>query len=92
MKKCIDRNYVNIFSHFLNSNIHYFLIGREPSISSDSRTDSSTDSYLHKHSHHESMVSHFSSDSQGTIIYNVENDVVSQSSRDTGNLFLLNLG
>ncbi|XP_029141719.1 inactive ubiquitin carboxyl-terminal hydrolase 54, partial [Protobothrops mucrosquamatus] len=60
--------------------------GREPSISSDTRTDSSTDSYLHKHSHHESMVSHFSSDSQGTIIYNVENDVVSQSSRDTGHL------
>uniref|UniRef100_A0A0F7Z893 Inactive ubiquitin carboxyl-terminal hydrolase 54 n=1 Tax=Crotalus adamanteus TaxID=8729 RepID=A0A0F7Z893_CROAD len=60
--------------------------GREPSISSDTRTDSSTDSYLHKHSHHESMVSHFSSDSQGTIIYNVDNDVVSQSSRDTGHL------
>ncbi|KAM6442095.1 ubiquitin carboxyl-terminal hydrolase 54 isoform 2-T7 [Liasis olivaceus] len=60
--------------------------GREPSISSDTRTDSSTDSYLHKHSHHESMVSHFSSDSQGTIIYNVENDVVSQSSRDAGHL------
>ncbi|XP_070801435.1 ubiquitin carboxyl-terminal hydrolase 54 [Pituophis catenifer annectens] len=60
--------------------------GREPSISSDTRTDSSTDSYLHKHSHHESMVSHFSSDSQGTIIYNVENDMVSQSSRDTGHL------
>ncbi|XP_063163694.1 inactive ubiquitin carboxyl-terminal hydrolase 54 [Candoia aspera] len=60
--------------------------GREPSISSDTRTDSSTDSYLQKHSHHESMVSHFSSDSQGTIIYNMENDVVSQSSRDTGHL------
>ncbi|CAH2321883.1 inactive ubiquitin carboxyl-terminal hydrolase 54 isoform X1 [Pelobates cultripes] len=60
--------------------------GREPSISSDTRTDSSTDSYHHKHSHHESVVSHFSSDSQGTVIYNLENDAASQSSRDTGHL------
>ncbi|XP_034632937.1 inactive ubiquitin carboxyl-terminal hydrolase 54 isoform X3 [Trachemys scripta elegans] len=60
--------------------------GREPSISSDTRTDSSTDSYPYKHSHHESVVSHFSSDSQGTVIYNVENDTASQSSRDTGHL------
>ncbi|XP_072484230.1 ubiquitin carboxyl-terminal hydrolase 54 isoform X3 [Notamacropus eugenii] len=60
--------------------------GREPSISSDTRTDSSTDSYPCKHSHHESVVSHFSSDSQGTVIYNVENDCLSQSSRDTGHL------
>ncbi|XP_078499365.1 ubiquitin carboxyl-terminal hydrolase 54 isoform X2 [Lissotriton helveticus] len=60
--------------------------GREPSISSDTRTDSSTESYHYKHSHHESMVSHFSSDSQGTVIYNVENDAASQSSRDTGHL------
>ncbi|KAB1271365.1 Inactive ubiquitin carboxyl-terminal hydrolase 54, partial [Camelus dromedarius] len=59
--------------------------GREPSISSDTRTDSSTESYP-KHSHHESVVSHFSSDSQGTVIYNVENDSTSQSSRDTGHL------
>lgn len=58
--------------------------GREPSISSDTRTDSSTESYPYKHSHHESVVSHFSSDSQGTVIYNVENDSTSQSSRDTG--------
>ncbi|XP_012881051.1 PREDICTED: inactive ubiquitin carboxyl-terminal hydrolase 54 [Dipodomys ordii] len=58
--------------------------GREPSISSDTRTDSSTESYLYKHSHHESVVSHFSSDSQGTVICNVENDSMSQSSRDTG--------
>ncbi|XP_051897524.1 inactive ubiquitin carboxyl-terminal hydrolase 54a isoform X2 [Pristis pectinata] len=58
--------------------------GREPSISSDSRTDSSNESYHYKHSHHESMVSHFSSDSQGTVIYNMENDTSSQSSRDTG--------
>ncbi|KAG8551943.1 hypothetical protein GDO81_004347 [Engystomops pustulosus] len=58
--------------------------GREPSISSDTRTDSSTDSYHYKHSHHESVVSHFSSDSQGTVIYNLENDAGSQSSRDTG--------
>ncbi|XP_075697783.1 ubiquitin carboxyl-terminal hydrolase 54 isoform X3 [Rhinoderma darwinii] len=58
--------------------------GREPSISSDTRTDSSTDSYPYKHSHHESVMSHFSSDSQGTVIYNLENDAASQSSRDTG--------
>ncbi|XP_078055468.1 inactive ubiquitin carboxyl-terminal hydrolase 54a isoform X2 [Mustelus asterias] len=58
--------------------------GREPSISSDSRTDSSNESYHYKHSHHESTVSHFSSDSQGTVIYNMENDTASQSSRDTG--------
>ncbi|XP_020928211.1 inactive ubiquitin carboxyl-terminal hydrolase 54 isoform X8 [Sus scrofa] len=57
--------------------------GREPSISSDTRTDSSTESYPYKHSHHESVISHFSSDSQGTVIYNVENDSTSQSSRDT---------
>ncbi|KAM4852697.1 ubiquitin carboxyl-terminal hydrolase 54 isoform 2-T4 [Thomomys bottae] len=60
--------------------------GREPSISSDTRTDSSTESYLYKHSHHESVVSHFSSDSQGTVICNMENDSMSQSSRDTGHL------
>uniref|UniRef100_A0A8C6JVE7 Uncharacterized protein n=1 Tax=Melopsittacus undulatus TaxID=13146 RepID=A0A8C6JVE7_MELUD len=60
--------------------------GREPSISSDTRTDSSTDSYPYKQAHHESVVSHFSSDSQGTVIYNVENDAASQSSRDTGHL------
>ncbi|XP_039767503.1 inactive ubiquitin carboxyl-terminal hydrolase 54 isoform X3 [Ornithorhynchus anatinus] len=60
--------------------------GREPSISSDTRTDSSTESYPYRHAHHESVVSHFSSDSQGTVIYNVENDSASQSSRDTGHL------
>ncbi|XP_060033774.1 inactive ubiquitin carboxyl-terminal hydrolase 54 [Erinaceus europaeus] len=60
--------------------------GREPSISSDTRTDSSAESCAYKHSHHESVVSHFSSDSQGTVIYNVENDSISQSSRDTGHL------
>ncbi|XP_029927085.1 inactive ubiquitin carboxyl-terminal hydrolase 54-like isoform X2 [Myripristis murdjan] len=45
--------------------------GREPSISSDTRTDSSTDSYSYQqpsHSHHESLASHYSSDSQGTVI------------------------
>ncbi|XP_042192641.1 inactive ubiquitin carboxyl-terminal hydrolase 54a isoform X2 [Callorhinchus milii] len=57
--------------------------GREPSISSDSRTDSSNESYHYKHSHHESVASHFSSDSQGTVIYNMGNDTASQSSRDT---------
>ncbi|KAK9964570.1 hypothetical protein ABG768_005734 [Culter alburnus] len=59
--------------------------GREPSISSDTRTDSSTDSYSykHSHSHHESMASHFSSDSQGTVICNVDNDSASHSSLET---------
>ncbi|XP_070981206.1 ubiquitin carboxyl-terminal hydrolase 54-like isoform X2 [Oncorhynchus clarkii lewisi] len=61
--------------------------GREPSISSDTRTDSSTDSYSykhsHSHSHHESMASHFSSDSQGTVICNPENDTASRSSLET---------
>ncbi|XP_058882262.1 inactive ubiquitin carboxyl-terminal hydrolase 54-like isoform X4 [Acipenser ruthenus] len=60
--------------------------GREPSISSDTRTDSSTESYSFKHSHHESMASHFSSDSQGTVICNPENDTASQSSVETGQL------
>ncbi|XP_051959374.1 inactive ubiquitin carboxyl-terminal hydrolase 54 isoform X2 [Xyrauchen texanus] len=55
--------------------------GREPSISSDTRTDSSTDSYSYKHSrsHHESMASHFSSDSQGTVVCNQ----VSRSSKNS---------
>ncbi|XP_034408750.1 inactive ubiquitin carboxyl-terminal hydrolase 54a [Cyclopterus lumpus] len=45
--------------------------GREQSISSDTRTDSSTESYSYRqpsHSHHESLASHYSSDSQGTVI------------------------
>lgn len=56
--------------------------GREPSISSDTRTDSSTDSYSyrHSHSHHESMASHFSSDSQGTVICNADPDAASHGS------------
>ncbi|XP_051523986.1 inactive ubiquitin carboxyl-terminal hydrolase 54 isoform X2 [Myxocyprinus asiaticus] len=58
--------------------------GREPSISSDTRTDSSTDSYSYKHSrsHHESMASHFSSDSQGTVVCN-QDSRSSQNSMDT---------
>ncbi|XP_060796212.1 inactive ubiquitin carboxyl-terminal hydrolase 54 isoform X2 [Neoarius graeffei] len=58
--------------------------GREPSISSDTRTDSSTDSYSYKHSrsHHESMASHFSSDSQGTVVCN-QNSSGSQNSMDS---------
>ncbi|XP_049645041.1 inactive ubiquitin carboxyl-terminal hydrolase 54 isoform X3 [Suncus etruscus] len=60
--------------------------GREPSISSDTRTDSSAESCPHRQLHHESVVSHFSSESQGTVISNVENDSMSQSSRDTGHL------
>ncbi|XP_027131674.1 inactive ubiquitin carboxyl-terminal hydrolase 54a isoform X2 [Larimichthys crocea] len=45
--------------------------GREQSISSDTRTDSSTESYSYRqpsHSHNESLASHYSSDSQGTVI------------------------
>uniref|UniRef100_A0A3P9B761 Ubiquitin specific peptidase 54a n=1 Tax=Maylandia zebra TaxID=106582 RepID=A0A3P9B761_9CICH len=45
--------------------------GREPSISSDTRTDSSTESYSYRqpsHSHHVSLASRYSSDSQGTVI------------------------
>ncbi|XP_077960901.1 inactive ubiquitin carboxyl-terminal hydrolase 54a isoform X2 [Gasterosteus aculeatus] len=45
--------------------------GREQSISSDTRTDSSTESYSSRqpsHSHHESLASHYSSDSQGTVV------------------------
>nr|XP_046258257.1 inactive ubiquitin carboxyl-terminal hydrolase 54a isoform X2 [Scatophagus argus] len=45
--------------------------GREQSISSDTRTDSSTESYSYRqpsHSHHESLASHYSSDSQGTVV------------------------
>ncbi|XP_059388295.1 inactive ubiquitin carboxyl-terminal hydrolase 54-like isoform X7 [Carassius carassius] len=58
--------------------------GREPSIASDTRTDSSTDSYSYKHSrsHHESMASHFSSDSQGTVVCNQDSSG-SQNSMDT---------
>uniref|UniRef100_A0A8C9R3Y8 Ubiquitin specific peptidase 54 n=1 Tax=Scleropages formosus TaxID=113540 RepID=A0A8C9R3Y8_SCLFO len=58
--------------------------GREPSISSDTRTDSSTDSCSHRHSrsYHESMASRFSSDSQGTVIFNPDNDTSSQYSEE----------
>uniref|UniRef100_A0A8C2DE13 Ubiquitin specific peptidase 54b n=1 Tax=Cyprinus carpio TaxID=7962 RepID=A0A8C2DE13_CYPCA len=62
--------------------------GREPSIASDTRTDSSTDSYSYKHSrsHHESMASHFSSDSQGTVVCNQDSSG-SQNSMDTAGTF-----
>ncbi|XP_035389772.1 inactive ubiquitin carboxyl-terminal hydrolase 54 isoform X3 [Electrophorus electricus] len=58
--------------------------GREPSISSDTRTDSSTDSYSYKHSrsHHDSMASHFSSESQGTVVCNQDSSG-SQNSVDS---------
>ncbi|XP_064177075.1 inactive ubiquitin carboxyl-terminal hydrolase 54-like [Anguilla rostrata] len=59
--------------------------GREPSISSDTRTDSSADSYTHRrsHPHHESMASRFSSDSQGTVVCHPDDDDKgSQSSMD----------
>ncbi|KAL4612942.1 inactive ubiquitin carboxyl-terminal hydrolase 54-like isoform X4 [Arapaima gigas] len=60
--------------------------GREPSISSDTRTDSSTESCSHRHSrsYHESMASRFSSDSQGTVVFNPDNDTSSQCSGDIG--------
>lgn len=57
--------------------------GREPSISSDTRTDSSTDSYTYRqpsHSHHESLASHYSSDSQGTVICTERADTALRSS------------
>ncbi|TRY89840.1 hypothetical protein DNTS_029420 [Danionella cerebrum] len=65
--------------------------GKEPSISSDTRTDSSTDSYSYKHSrtHHESMASHFSSDSQGTVVCNQDSSG-SQKSLDTAGDVLKN--
>lgn len=84
---CIHRFAFSLSQFSPSSLLHICLLlpsGREPSISSDTRTDSSTESYPYKHSHHESVVSHFSSDSQGTVICNVENDSMSQSSRDTG--------
>ncbi|XP_076854588.1 ubiquitin carboxyl-terminal hydrolase 54 [Brachyhypopomus gauderio] len=58
--------------------------GREPSISSDTRTDSSTDSYSYKHSrsHHDSIASHFSSESQGTVVCNQDGSG-SQNSMDS---------
>lgn len=61
--------------------------GREPSISSDTRTDSSTDSYSYKHSrsHHESMASHFSSDSQGTVVCNQDSSGSQNSMDSAGN-------
>lgn len=61
--------------------------GREPSISSDTRTDSSTDSYSYKHSrtHHESMASHISSDSQGTVVCNQDSSGSQNSMDSAGN-------
>ncbi|XP_042591480.1 inactive ubiquitin carboxyl-terminal hydrolase 54 isoform X6 [Cyprinus carpio] len=56
--------------------------GREPSIASDTRTDSSTDSYSYKHSrsHHESMASHFSTHTH--VVCNQDSSG-SQNSMDT---------
>ncbi|XP_036071502.1 inactive ubiquitin carboxyl-terminal hydrolase 54, partial [Oryzias melastigma] len=42
--------------------------GREPSISSDTRTDSSTESYFCQLPRHKSLTGHLSADSQGTVI------------------------
>ncbi|KAK7898298.1 hypothetical protein WMY93_019151 [Mugilogobius chulae] len=64
--------------------------GREPSISSDTRTDSSTDSCSHRTSRtrplHQSTGSHLSSDSQATVVSNYQAGTPSQSS-DTGEIF-----
>uniref|UniRef100_A0A1A8D146 Ubiquitin specific peptidase 54 n=1 Tax=Nothobranchius kadleci TaxID=1051664 RepID=A0A1A8D146_NOTKA len=50
--------------------------GREPSISSDTRTDSSTDSSSHRTTRsrplHQSTGSHLSSESQTTVVYNYD--------------------
>ncbi|KAI4874866.1 hypothetical protein NFI96_034438 [Prochilodus magdalenae] len=72
---------ISIFLHQKQLGTHR---GREPSISSDTRTDSSTDSYSYKYSrsHHESMASHFSSDSQGTVVCNQDSSG-SQNSMDS---------
>lgn len=52
------------------------LLGREPSISSDTRTDSSTDSSSHRTSRsrplHQSTGSHLSSESQTTVVCNYD--------------------
>ncbi|XP_023676127.2 ubiquitin carboxyl-terminal hydrolase 54-like isoform X5 [Paramormyrops kingsleyae] len=58
--------------------------GREPSISSDTRTDSSTESCSHRrpHRHHESMASRFSSDSQGTVVCNLDGDPICRGGTD----------
>lgn len=54
----------------------FFLLGREPSISSDTRTDSSTDSSSHRTSRsrplHQSTGSHLSSESQTTVVCNYD--------------------
>ncbi|KAM8888370.1 ubiquitin carboxyl-terminal hydrolase 54 isoform 1-T2 [Synchiropus picturatus] len=62
--------------------------GREPSISSDTRTDSSTDSSSHRTSRsrplHQSTGSHLSSDSQNTVVcnYNIGTQLHSADTRD----------
>ncbi|KAL2102220.1 hypothetical protein ACEWY4_001388 [Coilia grayii] len=65
--------------------------GREPSISSDTRTDSSTDScsYRPSRSQHESLASHFSSDSQGTVVCSPDSPAGSQHSLETAGEVLL---
>ncbi|XP_076153615.1 ubiquitin carboxyl-terminal hydrolase 54 [Alosa pseudoharengus] len=65
--------------------------GREPSISSDTRTDSSTDScsYLPTRSQHESLASHFSSDSQGTVVCSPDSPAGSHHSLETAGEVLL---
>ncbi|KAF7649897.1 hypothetical protein LDENG_00134490 [Lucifuga dentata] len=60
--------------------------GREPSISSDTRTDSSTDSYSYRqpsYAHHDSLVSHYSSDSQGTVVCIERSDGPAKASHAT---------
>uniref|UniRef100_A0AAY4C4T3 USP domain-containing protein n=1 Tax=Denticeps clupeoides TaxID=299321 RepID=A0AAY4C4T3_9TELE len=59
--------------------------GREPSISSDTRTDSSTDSSGCRRArpHHQSTASHFSSDSQATVVCSSDHAVTSHHSLDS---------
>ena len=63
-------------SRFLSLSPPLSLSGREPSISSDTRTDSSTDSSSHRTSRsrplHQSTGSHLSSESQTTVVCNYD--------------------
>lgn len=67
------------------------LSGREPSISSDTRTDSSTDSSSHRASRsrslHQSTGSHLSSESQTTVVCNHDIGTPPLGADAGGNLF-----
>lgn len=66
------------------------LSGREPSISSDTRTDSSTDSSSHRASRsrslHQSTGSHLSSESQTTVVCNCDTGTSPHGSDTGGNV------